>query len=182
MYISSANQTALRARYRLTALIVTALGVSTLLYVVIGWAFAPAMPRGDYEWLANSHYIIVALVGVAALAVVVLRRFFLSWPRLQNAGRKGISALLSQLYLCSLLGAVLGDVVGILGVVASLMTGNREYSWRLGLAALLLIAYSFPRRGEWERAVAAMEAEKNNLQNPAATVAEQIRLGLHETE
>lgn len=182
MYISSANQTALSARYRLTSLIVIALGVSTVLYVVIGWAFAPAMPRGDYEWLRNSHYIIVGLVGVAALAVVVLRRFFLSWLRLQSAGRKGISALLSQLYLCSLVGAVLGDVVGILGVVASLMTGNREYSWRLGIAALLLIAYSFPRRGEWERAVAAMEAEKNNVQNPAATAAEQIRLGLSETE
>ncbi len=182
MYISSAHQTALRARYRLTALIVAALGISTLLYVVIGWAFAPAMPRGDYEWLTNSHYIIVSLVGVAALAVVAVRRFFLSSARLQNAGRKGVSALLSQLYLCSLIGAVLGDVVGILGVVASLVTGNREYSWRLGLAALLLIAYSFPRRGEWERAVAALEADKDNVQNSAARAAEQIRLGLSETE
>jgi F0F1-type ATP synthase membrane subunit c/vacuolar-type H+-ATPase subunit K len=182
MYISSAHQTALQARYRLTSLIVIALGVSTVLYVVIGWAFAPAMPRGDYEWLTNSHYIIVGLVGVAALAVVILRRFSLSPSRLQNVGRKGISALLSQLYLCSLVGAVLGDMVGILGVVASLMTGNREYSWRLGIAALLLIAYSFPRRGEWERAIAAMETEKNSVLNPAAAAAEQIRLGLRETE
>jgi hypothetical protein len=116
------------------------------------------------------------------LAVVVLRRIFLSPSRLQTAGQKGVSALLSQLYLCSLLGAVLGDVVGILGVVASLVTGNREYSWRLGLAALLLIAYSFPRRGEWERAVAGMEAEKNNVPNAAPTATEQIRLGLSETE
>ncbi len=179
MYISSTNQTALRARYRLTALIVVALGVSTILYVVIGWAFAPAMPRGDYEWLTKSHYIIVGLVAAASVAVVFLRRFFLAPERLRIAGRQGVNALLGRLYLCSLVGAVLGDVVGILGVVASLVTGNREYSWRLGIAALLLIAYSFPRRGEWERAVAELEAEKTA--SPfASKPAEQIKLGLTE--
>lgn len=181
MYISSANQTALRARHRLTVLIVGALGISTILYVVIGWAFAPAMPRGDYEWLANSHYIIIGLVAILSVVVVFLRRFFLAPARLLKAGRQGVSALLSQLYLCSLVGAVLGDVVGILGVVASLVTGNREYSWRLGLAALLLIAYSFPRRGEWERAVVALEAEKM-AQPSAARAADQIKLGLSELE
>ncbi len=177
MYISSANQTALRARYRLTALIVAALGVSTVLYVIIGWAFAPAMPRGDYEWLASSHYIIVGLVGFTSVAVVFWRRFYLAPVRLLKAGQQGVNALLGQLYLCSLVGAVLGDVIGILGVVASLVTGNREYSWRLGIAALLLIAYSFPRRGEWERAVAELEMEKT-AQPAASRSAEQIKLGL----
>ncbi len=184
MYISSANQTAMRARYRLTALIVAALGVSTVLYVVIGWAFAPALPRANYEWLASSHYIILGLVALAAVAVVFLRRFFLAPARLLKAGLQSVNTLLGQLYLSALVGAVLGDVVGILGVVASLVTGNREYSWRLGIAALLLIAYSFPRRGEWERAVAKVEAEKSNSVTPrtAALAAEQIKLGLGETE
>ncbi|MBL8202809.1 MAG: hypothetical protein JNM09_01170 [Blastocatellia bacterium] len=181
MYISSANQTVLSARYRLTALIVAALGISTVLYVVIGWAFAPAMPRVSYQWLTNSHYVIVGLVAVIALVVVFLRRFYLSPARLYKAGQKGINTLLSQLYLCSLIGAVLGDVVGILGVVASLVTSNREYSWRLGLAALLMIAYSFPRRNEWSRAVAGMELEKNNSAG-VTTAAEQIKLGLSELQ
>lgn len=181
-YISSANQTILSARYRLTRLIVVALGISTILYVLIGWAFAPAMPRGDYEWLASSLYIIVSIVFIAALVTVFLRRFLLSSSRLLSAGRRGVSSLLNQLYLASLIGAVIGDVVGILGVVASLMMGNKEYSWRLGLAALLLIAYSFPRRGEWERAVAVMEQEKSGNPEPAAQANEQIRLGLLDTE
>jgi hypothetical protein len=179
MYISSASQTALRARYRLTSLIVAALGISTILYVIIGWAFAPAMPRADYEWLTNSHYIIIGLVAATSVAVVFLRRFFLAPAQLRTVKQQGVSALLSRLYLGSLVGAVLGDLVGILGVVASLVTGNREYSWRLGIAALLLIAYSFPRRGEWERAVAALEAEKTA--SPfASQPAEQIKLGLSE--
>ncbi len=183
-YISSANQSILSARYRLTAFIVVALGISTLLYVLIGWAFAPAMPRTDYEWLMNSHYIIVGIVLVAALVTVLLRRFLLAPVRLRKAGRRNIGSLLSQLYMAALIGAVIGDVVGILGVVASLVTGNKEYSWRLGIAALLLIAYSFPRRSEWERAIAVMEQEKSGSPDPqkAAATNEQIRLGLLDTE
>lgn len=181
-YISSANQPLLSARYRLTALIVIALGISTVLYVLIGWAFAPSMPRANYEWLSNSHYILVGIVFVASLVTVFLRRFLLTPTRLRSAGRQSIGALLSQLYMAALIGAVIGDVVGILGVVASLMTGNREYSWRLGIAALLLIAYSFPRRGEWERAVAIMEHEKSGSPDPHKTAAEQVRLGLLDTE
>ncbi|MFN7930957.1 MAG: hypothetical protein U0Y68_24130 [Blastocatellia bacterium] len=180
-YISSANQPHLSARYRLTALITVALGISTILYVVIGWAFAPAMPRGDYAWLVNSHYIIISLVLVASLVTVFLRRFLLAPLRLLRAGRQSIGALLSQLYMASLLGAVIGDVVGILGVVASLMTGNKEYSWRLGIAALLLIGYSFPRRGEWERAVATMEQERSGGQAPQPAQ-EQVKLGLLDSE
>ncbi len=181
-YISSANQPHLSARYRLTMLIVVALGISTLLYVLIGWAFAPAMPRANYEWLTNSHYIIICIVFIAALVTVFLRRFLLSPLRLLNAGRRGISSLLSQLYMASLIGAVIGDVVGILGVVASLMTGNKEYSWRLGIAALLLIAYSFPRRGEWERAMAGMEQNRNADPKTAAQANKQVKLGLLDTE
>jgi F0F1-type ATP synthase membrane subunit c/vacuolar-type H+-ATPase subunit K len=184
IYLSSASQKALSARYRLTVLIVAALGISTVLYVVIGWAFAPAMPRGEYEWLTNSHYIIVVLVSSAAVAIVFLRRLFLSATRLLRVGQRGVNALLGHLHLSSLIGAVLGDGIGILGVVASLVTGNREYSWRLGLAALLMIAYSFPRRNEWERAVALSEQEKNNTTEPkSATIADQeVKLGLLDTE
>lgn len=183
-YISSANQPLLNARYRLTAFIVVALGVSTLLYVLLGWVFAPAMPRADYAWLTNSRYIIAGIVLVAALVTVLLRRFLLAPTRLLKAGQRNLGSLLSQLYLAALSGAVMGDVIGILGVVASLVTGNKEYSWRLGIAALLLILYSFPRRSEWERAVAVMEQEKSGNPDPlkAAAANEQVRLGLLDTE
>jgi lysylphosphatidylglycerol synthetase-like protein (DUF2156 family) len=183
-YISAAHQSMLSARYRLAALIVAALGISTVLYVIIGWFFAPAMPREDYEWLANSHYIIVSIVLVAALAAIILRRVWLAHSALLKLGRRGLSALLSRLHLSSIVGGVLGDVVGILGVVASLITGNKEYSWRLGIAAILIIAYSFPRRGEWERAVAALEQEKSSVPTPGstATADDKIKLGLLDTE
>ena len=38
-YLSAANQKSLDSRYRLAVIIVAALGLSTLLYILIGWAF-----------------------------------------------------------------------------------------------------------------------------------------------
>jgi uncharacterized membrane protein len=156
-YLSAANQKSLDARYRLAVVIVAALGLSTLLYILIGWAFAPALPHGEHPWLNSINLAI--LVFVSVLALLAIRRLFLSPKRLQVKARSGINSVLGSLYLASLSGAVLGDVVGIFGVVGSLMTGIREYSWRLGIAALMMIAYSFPRRSEWEQAVAMIDGE-----------------------
>ena len=176
-YLSAANQKSLDARYRLAVSIVGALGLSTLLYILIGWAFAPAMPRGGDGWLNSIN--LAVLVIVAVLALLLLRRLFLAPKRLQIKARSGINSVLGSLYLASLSGAVLGDVVGIFGVVGSLMTGIREYSWRLGIAALMIIAYSFPRRGEWQNAVAMIEGENASPQADFLS-RDTVRLGLSE--
>ena len=57
-----------------------------------------------------------------------------------------------------IIGAI-AEAVGISGLIFYRLTGDYQYSWRLGVVAILLILYSFPRRGEWERAVA--ESEKH---------------------
>ena len=59
------------------------------------------------------------------------------------------------------------------------MTGIREYSWRLGIAALMMIAYSFPRRGEWQNAVAMIEGENASPQADFLS-RDAVRLGLSE--
>ncbi len=176
-YLSAANQKSLDSRYRLAVIIVAALGLSTLLYILIGWAFAPAMPHGEYGWLNGINLSVMVIVSV--LALLLLRRLFLSPKRLQIKARSGINAVLGSLYLASLSGAVLGDIIGIIGVVGSLMTGIRVYSWRLGIAALMMIAYSFPRRGEWHNAVALIEGE-NALPEANYLSREAIKLGLSE--
>ncbi len=176
-YLSAANQKSLDSRFRLAVIIVAALGLSTLLYILIGGAFAPAMPHGEYVWLNSINLAVLVLVSV--LVLLFLRRLFLAPKRLEAKARSGINAVLGSLYLASLSGAVLGDVVGIFGVVGSLMTGIREYSWRLGIAALMMIAYSFPRRGEWHKAVALIEGE-NASPNADFLSKDAVRLGLSE--
>ncbi len=174
-YLSAANQKSLDARYRLCVVIVAALGISTLLFILIGWAFSPVLPYSESRWLNSINLAVLVIVSV--LALLFIRRLFLSPKRLQMKARSGINAVLGSLYLASLTGAVMGDIVGIFGVIGSLMTGIREYSWRLGIAALMMIAYSFPRRPEWQQAVAMIEGE-NSAEDFLSRDA--IKLGLSE--
>lgn len=173
-YISSRNQKSLDMRYKLTALVVGAMGVSTVLYIVVGWFFAPQMPSGEYSWLTPNTAVAVVLVAVVIL--IMSRRWLLLPSRLEALARKNPAEILGALYLASLSGAILGEAVGISGLLASFLSGIRDYSWRMGIAALLIIIYSFPRRFEWSREL--VRAEK--LAGPAESKpsADTIRLGL----
>jgi hypothetical protein len=57
-------------------------------------------------------------------------------------------------------------MAAIAGLVLYLLTGDYQYSWRLGVVGLFLLVYSLPRRGEWERAVA--ESAKIQSGHPQA--------------
>jgi hypothetical protein len=63
--------------------------------------------------------------------------------------------VLGSLRVLALVSAALGELVAIMGFIAFSLTGNYEYCLRLGVVGLLLLFYSFPRRWEWERALAA---------------------------
>ncbi len=50
----------------------------------------------------------------------------------------------------------LTEAVAIVGLFFYMMTANYQYTLTLTLVSALLLLYTaFPRRGEWERAVAA---------------------------
>jgi hypothetical protein len=150
-YISSADQKTLGARYQSTALVVVALGASVVVYLVIGWLITPSPSAEAASW-GQAFYLAALVMGVS---VVFLRRLMLSQLRLRMAAQRGINALLSNLSTTSIVGAALGDAVAVLGLLAYLLTGETDYCWRLGVIGLLLIIYSFPRRGEWLRAVSS---------------------------
>jgi hypothetical protein len=157
-FISSTDQKTLNARYQNTALVVVALGASVVLYLVIGRVITPPRPAIDAAPWGQAFYLAALMIG---LAVVAVRRLMLSRSRLSLAAKRGTNAVFGSLGTSSIIGAALGDVVGILGLVAYLMIGDPDYSWRLGVVGLLLIIYSFPRRGEWARAVSEATKDSN---------------------
>jgi hypothetical protein len=74
---------------------------------------------------------------------------------LGQATLRGVETVLNKLMTVTIICLTAGELVGIMGLIFYFLTGDFQYSWRLGVVSILLILYSFPRRGEWERAVAA---------------------------
>lgn len=166
-YLSAEDQKALNQRYRKTVIIVMAIGISVLIYLLVAKFIPPRdSPPGSESWMQPIYSGAIVL----GLAVVALRRILLSRMFLKQAIERGVPAVLSSLQTLTLLCCALAEVAGIGGLIFYLLTGDYQYSWRLGAVSLFLIAYSFPRRNEWERAVAESAKIKSSQFQPAKTV------------
>ena len=150
-YISAEDQRILNQRYRTTAILVMAFGISVLVYLLIAKFIPPReSPPGSETW-AQPIYSGAIVLG---LTVVALRRILLSRMFLKSAMQRGAAAVLKNLQAMTILCCALAELAGLAGLVFYLLSGDYQYSWRLGVVSLFLLIYSFPRRGEWERAVA----------------------------
>lgn len=163
-YLSVENQKALGQRYKSAATIMLAFCASVLVYMLVAKLLPPNdSPPGSESWQQPVYSAVIVL----GLVVVVLRRFLLSNMMVGPAIQRGVQAILRHLFVVTLVIAVLAEIAAIGGLALYKLTGDYQYSWRLGVVSLFLLAYNFPRRGEWERAV----AHSANLKNGAAAQA-----------
>jgi hypothetical protein len=152
-YISVEHQRATGERIKTASIIVFAFCVSVGVFALIGYFMKP-LGMGFGGGLINS--IIGPVVIVIAVAVIILRRIWMWAFVMGTAPRAGVPAILNRLTQMSLVCAALSESVAIVGLMSYLGTGNYRYSLILCLVSLLLLFYTaFPRRGEWDRAVAA---------------------------
>ncbi|HZS07270.1 MAG TPA: hypothetical protein VFD58_20705 [Blastocatellia bacterium] len=165
-YISRADQNALNARYKFTAFIVVVFGVTVVTYVLIGRIVTLTSARRPPNPLREGFYYTALVVG---LGTVVLRRVLLSRAQVGKLVRRGVGAVLGRLSTTSIICAALGELVGILSMVATIMTGDTGFTWGVGGASLALVAYSFPRRFEWARLVAVASQQTGGEQTAPAT-------------
>lgn len=155
-YISVENQKAADQTYRLSVIIVLAFCFTPVLLMVLGrfiHARAAYYDPATLELIKKLAYGSALLLG---LLVVVLRRFGMAW--ITGKRQRSVSSVLSNLRLLTLVSAVLGELVALVGFVAFSLTSDYEYCWRLGVVSLLLVLYSFPRRWDWDRAIAHAQA------------------------
>jgi hypothetical protein len=152
-YISVEHQRAIGERFKVASIIVLAFCVSVGVFALAGRLIEPPETLPLSERL-NS--IIPAVVIVLAMGVIVLRRVWMSMLVMGVAARTGVPATLNRLMQMTVVCAALSEAVAVVGFMFYLLTGNYRYSLVLCLVSLLLLFYTaFPRRGEWERAVAA---------------------------
>ena len=152
-YISVEHQRAIGERFKVASMVVLAFCVSVGVFALIGRLIEPPETL-PYSERLNS--IIPAVVIVMAMGVIVLRRVWMSAMVMRVAMRTDVSATLNRLLQMTFVCAALSELVAIVGFIFYMLTGNYKYSLMLFLISLLLLFYTaFPRRGEWERAVAA---------------------------
>jgi hypothetical protein len=152
-YISVEHQKAIGERFKIASIIVFACGVSVGVFALIGFLVKPPEIFPGSERL-NS--IIPIVVIVLTMGVIILRRVWMSALVMGRATRAGVAVALNRLLQMTVVCAALSEMVAVMGLMFYLITGNYRYSLILCLVSLTLLFYTaFPRRGEWERAVAA---------------------------
>jgi len=152
-YISVEHQRAIGERFKFASVIVLAFGVSVGVFALIGRLIEPqeSFLRSD-----RLNSIIPPVVIVLSMGVIVLRRVWMSAMVMRVATRIGVPATLNRLSQMTVVCAAFSEMVAVVGLMFYLLTGNYRYNLILCLVSLLLLFYTaFPRRGEWERAVAA---------------------------
>ncbi len=146
------DERAFSQRYR-TGVIIAAVFLATVfVYMLISYFISPRGPISVSESWSRPVFACVIVIG---LMVVILRRIMLSQMVMGQAISRGMNEVLDKLMTMTIICLTIAELVGISGFVLYILTGDFQYSWRLGIVSIFLILYSFPRRGEWRRAVAA---------------------------
>jgi len=145
-------ETRVALSHRTAAIIVLAMIVSIIMYVAIG-ALILRRAAGS----AGASDIRLPLYGAAAalaLASIALRRVLLLRLRLESvAQRRGVEGLLKYLFIVTLISAALGEAVGIVGLLMIFFGGDEIDLIRIGIVALIVSLYNYPRLGTWRRVV-----------------------------
>ncbi len=157
-YISAEHQRAISERYKLAMIIVFGFSVTVVAFIILARFIDPPEIVPGSEKLQR---IVPAFVIVMAMAVVVVRRVWMSAMVMRVARRSGVNSALHSLMQMTVLCAALSELVAVVGFLYYMLTADYRYGLILNMVGLLLLFYTaFPRRGEWERAVVAAEGAR----------------------
>jgi hypothetical protein len=102
-------------------------------------------------------------VLVFGLGAFVVRRTKLAAMRLQDiAAVKGVSALLKTLQEATIQVAAIGGAIALMGFMITILTGDWTNMLRAGGVAAIVLIYSFPFKGAWQRVVMQLAQEDSS--------------------
>jgi TRAP-type C4-dicarboxylate transport system permease small subunit len=149
-YISVENQKALANSYSIGVKIFFIIVLSVLALMLIARFISPNTTLPGSEGLTRPIFLAVIILG---LVVITVRRLLMSQWMMAKLAPRGVNALLGRLLTTTVICLAIAEFVAVMGFILYLLTGDYEYSWRLGGISLFLVLYSYPRRGEWERII-----------------------------
>jgi F0F1-type ATP synthase membrane subunit c/vacuolar-type H+-ATPase subunit K len=145
------SRTRVSAAYRTAMTIAMALTGSIVLYIAIGLIILRSRSSISRDELLIPFYGAAAAFAIGSL---VFRRIQMQAPRLESVvARRGVEGLVGHLVTTTIISGALAEVVGLLGLLLSLMSGDLTHVIKLGVVALAVSVYNFPRLRAWQQAV-----------------------------
>jgi hypothetical protein len=144
-------QAEITRRHKAAATTVLGLIVATILLSIVAYLGQPYFSELESRPIDWAFLFLVLILGLGAVA---WRRTKFAPARLQDiASLYGVSALIRTFEKTTIQLAVLAAGIAIIGFVATLMTGQQTYTYRASAVAVLVLAYSYPTKSSWMRAV-----------------------------
>lgn len=141
----------LRRRHKSTATTVLSLLIAVVLLCVLAFVSQKFLTQRSNPPLDIGVRISILMFGLGAIA---LRRTKFAKMRLQDIGGvQGTQGLLSTLQRTTLLVALIGVAIALIGFVATLMSGAALYTYQASIVAAAVLLYGYPVRRSWEQAV-----------------------------
>ena len=141
----------LRSRHKSTATTVLSLLIAVVLLCVLAFVsqkFLAPRNSGSLDMIVN---ISIVIFGFGAIA---LRRTKFAKMRLQDIGAiQGGSGLIITLQRTTMLVALVGVAIALIGFVSTLVTADAWYTLKAGVVATAVLLYGYPVRRSWEQAV-----------------------------
>lgn len=142
-----------RAAHAKASMVVLAFAASIIVYVAIG--IFNVRSRSAVAVANDLPYSFYVGAIFLALGSIAYRRAQMRRLRLEAvAALRGVDGLINHFFKVTLLSAALAELIGIFAVVISLLGGEQNDVIRLGVVALVVELFTYPRRGAWRQAVA----------------------------
>lgn len=146
-------QDELARRHGAAVRVVFAVLLFTILLAALAFVLAPRSSLTFNPTVANALRFTIVFLGLGA---VLFRRTKFSSMRLRDIGAlRGASGLLATLQRTTVLVALIGAVIAALGFYISLLTGDGKDMLYLGVIAVAVLFYCYPRRAAWAAVVNA---------------------------
>ena len=144
-------QTELSRRHKAAATTVLGLMVATILLSIVAYLSRPYLYEQANPPLLMAVQLLILALGLGS---VIWRRTKLSTMRLHDiAGLAGPSGLLKTLEKTTLQMALFGAAIAVIGFISTLTMGSEMYTYWAGAIALVVFAFSYPRKAFWKRVV-----------------------------
>jgi len=137
--------------HRRASFIVTGIITSILVYVVIALFVISRQPAREFSTQTRISF--YAAAAFLAFGSIFYRRAQMRRIRLEVVtGLRGITGLLKHFFQVTLVSVAMADLIGVLALVVSFSGGDRGMVLRIGVVAIAVALFAYPRRRSWQQA------------------------------